>query len=100
MTEISNVIQNVPVYTGKGTFVGHVENAILDLGSRSVEALLLTDTNEAVVEGGRDVAVPYRWVSDFEDIMVLRYFPESVSEDEVQSTSTSGDAEDFIEVTA
>jgi len=100
MTEISNVIQNVPVYTRKGTFVGQVENAILDLGSRTVEALLLTETNEKVVEGGKDVAVPYRWVSDFDDIMVLRYFPEQVAEDEIATGGANGDGEEFIEVTA
>lgn len=100
MTEISNVIQNVPVYTRNGTFVGQVKNAILDLGSRTVEALLLTETNDEVVEGGTDVAVPYRWVSDFDDIMVLRYFPEKVTEEEVTAGGANGEGEDFIEVTA
>lgn len=100
MTEISNVIQNVPVYTKKGTFVGHVKNAILDLGSRTVEALLLTETNDELVEGGSDVAVPYRWVSDFDDIMVLRYFPEQVAEDEITAGGSEADSEEFIEVTA
>lgn len=99
MTEISNVIRNVPVYTRKGTFVGQVQNAILDLSARKVEALLLTDTNDAVVEGGNDVAVPYRWVSDFDDIMVLRYFPDEVTEEEVTTGEAESDDE-FIEVTA
>lgn len=100
MTEISSVIQNVPVYTRTGTFVGQVENAILDLGSRTVEALLLTETNPDVVEGGKDIAVPYRWVSDFDDIMVLRYFPQEVAEDEITTGGKNGDSEEFIEVTA
>ncbi len=100
MTEISSVIHNVPVYTRKGTFVGQVENAILDLGSRTVEALLLTDTNTEVVDQGADVAVPYRWVSDFDDIMVLRYFPDEVSEEEITAAGPNSEGEDFIEITA
>lgn len=99
MTEISNLMEDVAVYTRGGTFVGHVKNAILDLDARQVEALLVTRTNESLVEGGQDVAVPYRWVGDYDDIMVLRHFPDQVSEEAV-SSEEADDAEDFIEVTA
>lgn len=100
MTEISSLMDDVPVYTRTGTFVGHVKNAILDLDNQTVEALLLTRTNQGVVEGGKDVAVPYRWVSDFDDIMVLRHFPDSVSEEAVSGAEEAEESEEFIEVTA
>lgn len=100
MTEISSLMGDVPVYTRTGTFVGHVKNAILDLEAQTVEALLLTRTNERLVEGGKDVAVPYRWVSDVDDIMVLRYFPDSVEEETVTGSEEAPEDEEFIEVTA
>lgn len=100
MTEISSLMDDVAVYTRTGTFVGHVKNAILDLEARQVEALLLTRTNPDIVEGGIDVAVPYRWVADYDDIMVLRYFPDSVSEEETVSGEATTEDDEFIEVTA
>lgn len=101
MTEISSLTNNVPVYTRTGTFVGHVKNTIIDLDARTVDALLITGTNEALVEGGKDVAVPYRWVSDVDDIMVLRYFPDEVVDDVTTGApEATQDEDDFIEVTA
>lgn len=99
MTEISAIMDQLPVYTRTGTFVGHTRNAILDTENRTVEALLVTRTNPDIVEDGMDVAIPYRWVADFNDILVLRHFPDVVSrEDQVQTEQADG--EEFIEVTA
>jgi sporulation protein YlmC with PRC-barrel domain len=101
MTEISSLTDDVPVYTQDGTFVGRVKNTILDLETRTVDALLITDTNESVVEGGTDVAVPYRWVSDADDIMVFRYFPDQVAEETVSGAEEApAEDDEFIEVTA
>lgn len=100
MTEISSLMEDVPVYTRTGAFVGHVKNTILDLETRQVEALLVTRTNEEIVEGGKDVAIPYRWVSDVDDVLVLRYFPESVAEETVSGAEEASEDEEFIEVTA
>jgi len=100
MTEISSVVKDLPVYTRNGTYVGQVRNAILDLERRMVEALLVTDTNDQLVEGSQDVAVPFRWVSDFDDILVLRYFPEEVSEASDTEEAPEADNSEFIEVTA
>lgn len=101
MTEISSLTSDVPVYTRSGTFVGHVQSTILDLEARTVDALLITDTNPKIVEGGKDVAVPYRWVSDVDDIMVLRHFPDQVAEETVSGAEEApAEDEEFIEVTA
>lgn len=99
MDEISSLMDQLPVYTRDGTFIGHVKNAILDLEARRVEAILVTRTNARVVEGGMDVAIPYRWVADYNDILVLRHFPESVSREDT-SPEVTADEEEFIEVPA
>lgn len=66
------------VYTNKGHFVGVVQNVLVDLPNRRVGSLLLTRTSSKFVEGGLDVAVPYRWVSAIGDILILSHFPEKV----------------------
>ncbi len=77
-TEVTNFI-NLPVYTGKGRYVGVVQNVILDLPNRRVGSLLLTRTNTQLVEGGHNVSVPYRWVAATGDIVILNHFPTKVS---------------------
>lgn len=77
MEEITRFV-NLPVYTAQGTFVGHVKNVILDVTGRRLDSLLVGKTNPALVEGGVDVAVPYRWVRAFDDILILSYFPTRV----------------------
>lgn len=69
---------NLPVYTHKGIYVGEVRNVLLDTEECKVDKLILTETNQELVENGIDVAVPYRWVSAVGDIIILSYFPERV----------------------
>lgn len=76
-TEVTNFI-NLPVYTQKGHYVGVVQNVILDLPHRRVGSLLLSRTNTKLVEGGHNIAVPYRWVHATGDIVILSHFPKKV----------------------
>lgn len=78
VTELTSYLGR-PVYNAKGTFVGSVGNVIIDLPTRRVGSLLLTRTNPNLVDGSRDVAVPYRWVSALGDIVILSTFPEHVT---------------------
>ena len=99
MKEISSFLNHLAVYTKTGLFVGYVKNAVLDLDGGRVEGLLLTRTNPNLVADGNDVVVPYRWVGDTADIMVLRYFPETrVASNE--PLPEEPEAEEFIEVPA
>jgi sporulation protein YlmC with PRC-barrel domain len=85
MEEITR-LANLPVYTREGTFVGNVKNLILDLPSRRIDGILVGRTNPSIVEEGRDVAIPYRWVQSFNDILLLRYFPERIGGTSVPET--------------
>lgn len=69
---------NRQVYTRKGHYVGIVQHVILDLPNRRVGALVLGRTNVKFVEGGYNVAVPYRWVASAGDIVILSHFPEKI----------------------
>ena len=69
----------LPVYTRRGTYVGHVKNIFFDMDEKRVSSLLLTNTNPSLVEGTVDVAVPYRWVNAVGDIVILSHFPERIT---------------------
>jgi len=98
MEDLVTSLNRLPVYTRDGIFVGNVKNVLLDVEEKRVASLLVTKTNPNLVEGGVDVAVPYRWVNAVGDIVILSYFPKKVrleSEEEAESPaeSTSESAE-------
>lgn len=98
MEEITRFV-NLPVYTSTGTFVGHVKNVILDVTARRLDSLLVGKTNPALVEGGVDIAIPYRWVRAFDDILLLSYFPTRVELPAPAAAPTSeGDEQELAPV--
>ena len=105
MEDLVTSLNRLPVYTRDGIFVGNVKNVLLDVEEKRVASLLVTKTNPNLVEGGVDVAVPYRWVNAVGDIVILSYFPKKVrleSEEEetespAESTSESAEIETIDE---
>ncbi len=78
LEEISEII-GLQVYTNQGVFLGNVNNLVVDVENGAVDGLFVGETNPLLVEGGRAVSVPYRWIQSVGDIVVLRYFPKRVS---------------------
>lgn len=78
MAKDVEAFKGIRVYTGNGVYVGKVDNVALDLPNRRVRGLLLTGTNPNLVEGGRSILVPYRWISAVGDIILLNFFPQKV----------------------
>ena len=78
LEEVTNLIGR-QVYSIKGIRIGKVKNIDLDVENSRVDGLCLVDTNERIIEGGEKICVPYRWIQDVGDIIILRYFPDRVS---------------------
>jgi len=78
MEDLVTSLNKLPVYTRNGKFVGNVKSVLLDVENKKVASILVTKTNPELVEGGIDVAIPYRWVNAVGDIIILSYFPERV----------------------
>ena len=78
LEEISEII-GLQVYTNNGVFLGNVNNLVVEVETGSVDGLFVGETNPLLVEGGRAVSVPYRWIQSVGDIVILRYFPKRVS---------------------
>ena len=78
LEEISEII-GLQVYTNTGVFLGNVNNLVVDVENGAVDGVFVGETNPLLVEGGRAVSVPYRWIQSVGDIVILRYFPKRVS---------------------
>ncbi len=78
LEEISEII-GLQVYTHEGVFLGNVNNLIVNVENSTVERLFIGEPNPLLVEGGRSVAVPYRWIQTVGDVIILKYFPKRVS---------------------
>lgn len=78
LREISDLI-GLTVYTQHGAYLGNVSNVILDAERGKIDGLYLAETSPALVDGGKAISVPYRWVQSVGDIVILRTFPKRVS---------------------
>lgn len=96
MEEITR-LANLPVYTREGTFVGNVKNIVLDLPNRRIDGILIGRTNPGLVEDGRDISIPYRWVQSFNDILLLRHFPQRIATTPVAPESAPAEGEAHFE---
>ena len=74
-----DAIENLPVYTPKGIYVGDVQNVILDIDEKKVDGMYITQVNPAIIEGNMPISIPMRWVGAIGDIIILKYFPGKIS---------------------
>ncbi len=72
-------LPGMQVYTNQGTYLGTVHEVSLELTTHRVDGLYLTETNGALVPEAANVVIPYRWVANLDDIIILRFFPERLS---------------------
>lgn len=72
--ELSELI-GLEVYTDKAVFLGTVDNAVLSLDKKKVYGLYVSQTNPIMVEESRGVLIPFRWIRELGDIVLLSYFP-------------------------
>ena len=68
-------LMGLEVFTPKGFYLGRVADAMLDIEESVVWEILLTEANPELVDGGRDISIPFRWIKSVSDIVVLKYFP-------------------------
>jgi sporulation protein YlmC with PRC-barrel domain len=87
--EASRII-GLSVYTRRGAHLGTVHDVRLDTTTRHIDSLYVTGTEPRLVPDGANIIVPYRWVQDLDDVVVLRHFPEPL---EFGETAEVADAE-------
>ena len=77
LEEVTSLL-GLQIYTNYGVFVGVINNIIIDLKKHKAHSLYVEETNPAVVEDSRSITIPFRWVQNVGDIVLLRHFPEHV----------------------
>ena len=77
LEEVTSLL-GLQVYTNFGVFVGVVNNVIVDIKKHKADSLYVEETNPTLVEASRSVTIPFRWVQNIGDIILLRHFPEHI----------------------
>ena len=93
-------LPGLTVYTRDGTRLGTVHDVLMDTTQRIISALLVTGTTPKLVKGGANIIVPYRWVQNLDDVVILRHFPDKLEfteKDETADFSFEDDEDDFYE---
>jgi sporulation protein YlmC with PRC-barrel domain len=78
MLEEGTTLIGLQIYTNRGVFVGVVNNIIANLKNYKIDGLYVEATNPSLVEASQPVTIPFRWVQNVGDIIVLRHFPHHV----------------------
>ena len=79
MLEAVSEIIGMQVYTPGGTYLGNVDNLVMDMENKSVDGIFIRQTNPLIVEGSMSINIPYRWIQSIGDVVILKYFPNRVA---------------------
>ena len=92
-------LPGLTVYTRNGERLGVVHDVLFDTAQRIVAALLITGTTPRLVKDGANIIIPYRWVQNLDDVVILRHFPEKLefTEEDIDEFSFEDDDDDFYE---
>jgi len=79
MLEAISEIIGMQVYTPGGTYLGNVDNLVMDMENKLVDGIFIRQTNPLLVEGSMSINIPYRWIQSIGDVVILKYFPKRVA---------------------
>ena len=79
MHEAISEIIGMQVYTPSGTYLGNVDNLVMDMENKIVDGIFIRQSNPLLVEGSISINVPYRWIQSIGDVVILKYFPKRVA---------------------
>ncbi len=79
MLEEASELIGMQVYTPSGVFLGSVNNLVIDVDTRKVDGLFISESNPLLVEDSKAVNVPFRWIQSVGDVILLKYFPKRVT---------------------
>ncbi len=74
--QITDLI-GLKIYSENGMFIGEIEDLILDIDSKRIEAIAAGKLNPEVVEvkTHKGIKIPYRLVKSISDVVVIRHIP-------------------------
>ena len=65
------------IYTDKGMFIGEVEDVVIDVDSKKIDAIVVGKVNDQLFElkNYKGLKIPYRIISAIDDIVLVRHLP-------------------------
>jgi sporulation protein YlmC with PRC-barrel domain len=65
------------IYTDKGMFIGEVEDVVIDVDGKKIEAVVVGKVNDQLFElkNFKGLKIPYRIISAIDDIVIIRHLP-------------------------
>nr|WP_319377298.1 PRC-barrel domain-containing protein [uncultured Methanoregula sp.] len=75
-TQITELF-GLQIYTDKGMFIGEVEDVVIDVDSKKMEAIVVGKVNDQLFElkSFKGLKIPYRIISAIDDIVLIRHLP-------------------------
>ncbi|WP_321506052.1 PRC-barrel domain-containing protein [uncultured Methanoregula sp.] len=75
-TQITELF-GLQIYTDKGMFIGEVEDVVIDVDSKKIEAIVVAKVNDQLFElkSFKGLKIPYRIISAIDDIVLIRHLP-------------------------
>jgi len=73
---------DLQIYTDKGMFVGVVEDVVIDVDSKKIDAIVVGKVNDQLFElkNYKGLKIPYRIISAIDDIVLVRHLPGAFSQ--------------------
>ncbi|MFA5214115.1 MAG: PRC-barrel domain-containing protein [Methanoregula sp.] len=70
------------IYTDKGMFIGEVDDVVIDVDSKKIEAIVVGKVNDQLFElkNYKGLKIPYRIISAIDDIVLVRHLPGAFSQ--------------------
>ena len=65
------------IYTDKGMFIGEVDDVVIDVDSKKIDAIVVGKVNDQLFElkNYKGLKIPYRIISAIDDIVLVRHLP-------------------------
>jgi sporulation protein YlmC with PRC-barrel domain len=75
-TQITDLF-GLQIYTEKGMFIGEVEDVLIDVDQKKMEAVVVGKVNDQLFElkNYKGLKIPYRIISAIDDIVLIRHLP-------------------------
>ena len=81
MLDQASEIIGMEIYGPNGIFVGKVSELVMDPEFRSITGIIISSPSPVIADKGVMLKIPYRWVQAIGDIIILKAFPNFISED-------------------
>lgn len=86
-------LAGLTVYTRNGQRLGVVHDVLLDTTQRVISSST-SCTTPRLVKDSENIIIPYRWVQDLDDVIILRYFPDKIELSNDENTEFKFDDDD------